>query len=82
MKADSSAPTRHNEARWTNCEPLAAISLPASASIAPERARARVITSTAATVITAGLLNPANAASGATTPSRTLTIRLVIATTS
>jgi len=58
------------------------LGLPASASIAPVRLSARLITRTAATVITAGLLNPPKAASGATSPSRTQLIRLAIATTS
>jgi hypothetical protein len=81
-KPESAAPSTANEARWANGEPLASISLPASASTAPERASARLITRTAATVITAGLLNPANAASGSISPSTTQTMRLVIATTS
>ena len=50
--------------------------------IAPDRPSALLITRTAATVITAGLLKPANAASGWISPSRTQAIRLVIATTS
>ena len=82
MKPDSNAPSTQNEARCENCALPAPMSLPASASIAPERASARLITSTAATVITAGLLNPAKAASGPISPSRTQAIRLVIATTS
>ena len=65
-----------------NGAPLVPISRPASASTAPERASARLITSTAATVITAGLLKPANAASGSTSPSRMQTISAQSATTS
>ena len=82
MKPDSSAPSRQNAARWASGELPAPISLPASASIAPDRPSARLITSTAATVITAGLLKPAKAASGPISPSRTQAIRLAIATTS
>ena len=82
MKPDSNAPSTENEAKCENFALLAPMSLPASASIAPERASARLITSTAATVITAGLLNPANAASGSISPSTTQTIKLVMATTS
>ena len=82
MKPESSAPSTQNAARWVNGELPASISLPASASIAPVRPSARLITRTAATVMTAGLLNPANAASGPISPSSTQAIRLAIATTS
>jgi hypothetical protein len=75
-------PSTQNEARCASRALLAPMSLPASASIAPERASTRLITRTAATVITAGLLNAAKAASGPISPSKTQTIRLVMATMS
>ncbi len=69
MKADSSAPTLASAARVVSSPALRGIRCSTNAATAPVFSSAALITSTPATVITAGWPKPANAEALGTRPS-------------
>ena len=82
MKADSSAAKAQMAPICAAGVFAMSVQRLAASSTRPERASVCVITSTIATVTTAGLLKPAKAASGLMMPARTQIIRAATATMS
>ncbi|MBM3560577.1 MAG: hypothetical protein FJX53_12015, partial [Alphaproteobacteria bacterium] len=82
MKAEITAPTLHSSTMCRAGEVPSRISRSPTSVTTPPRASAWLSTSTAATVITAGLPKPENAASGFTRPASTQATSAATATTS
>ena len=82
MKADSTAATPDKAATCPWGEAAAGVTARRTKSTAPEAVRARLITSTAATVITAGWPKPAKASPAGTSPAATAAKRASMATMS